>query len=257
MAGTMHEAAFKEAPSTLVHKDGSSVSGQVVANVHKAEDESVDMRAELSSMRTGALRKLASAMGVDEDSLEQADDADNTKTALIEFILAIKAIDASGEDDSSQAHEIFYDIEDEDTQAQEPCESQSVNPDHEAELETEEGFVIVPNRRQRSRARTPSKRGDRSAEHSGGPLAAVDAVSAANAAMTALFMAVATGYQGADPGCAGKAQPAAPRRAKSRAASMKRHAQQASQPQGRRASSAAPRRQQQTPRVQMSRGSRR
>ena len=48
------------------------------------------LKADLNEMKKGALRKRAAGLGIDEDTLEEADDADDTKAALIELIVAHK-----------------------------------------------------------------------------------------------------------------------------------------------------------------------
>merc|ERR1719201_1918517 len=48
------------------------------------------LRAELEEMRKGALLKRAVEVGVDEDSLEEAEEADDTKAALIELIVVLQ-----------------------------------------------------------------------------------------------------------------------------------------------------------------------
>lgn len=48
------------------------------------------LKAEWDEMKKGALRKLAAGIGIDEDTLEEADDADDTKAALIDLLVACK-----------------------------------------------------------------------------------------------------------------------------------------------------------------------
>merc|ERR1719171_1260148 len=48
------------------------------------------LKAEWDEMKKGALRKLAAGIGIDEDTLEEADDADDTKAALIDLLIARK-----------------------------------------------------------------------------------------------------------------------------------------------------------------------
>jgi len=45
------------------------------------------LRSELNGMKSGALRKRASGLGIGAEALEEADDANNTKAALIELML--------------------------------------------------------------------------------------------------------------------------------------------------------------------------
>jgi len=58
-----------------------------------ALDRQEEVSPDLTQMRISALRKRAVALGIDDGSLEQADDAEDTKAALIALILPPKAID--------------------------------------------------------------------------------------------------------------------------------------------------------------------
>lgn len=61
-----------------------------------------NLRAELDDLKKGALRKRAAALGVDDDDLEEADDAKDTKAAIIELIVALKEAEQLRQAEESQ-----------------------------------------------------------------------------------------------------------------------------------------------------------
>ena len=69
--------------------DADDVKGTVVELILEKEAVSASekLRDELGSLKLSALKKRAKEVGVDEGKLEEADDADNVKGAVIELIL--------------------------------------------------------------------------------------------------------------------------------------------------------------------------
>merc|ERR1719498_818146 len=66
---------------------GSAPKKKVSLARNQREEDMARLRAQLLAMKKGALRKKAVALGVGEDALEQADDAEDTKAAFIDLIL--------------------------------------------------------------------------------------------------------------------------------------------------------------------------
>eukprot|EP01043_Picozoa_sp_COSAG02_P007668 COSAG02_NODE_233_length_27847_cov_20.383055_23_plen_304_part_00 len=69
--------------------------------------ESAALRTELSSLKPRALKKRAAEVGVDEDKIDEADDADDVKATLVDLILKQEAENAK----SSQAQALRDELE--------------------------------------------------------------------------------------------------------------------------------------------------
>ena len=79
-------AKAKEEPAARLVVDDSAGVGRAAAAAAREE-----LSAELSGMKLSALRKRAIRMGVDEESLDRADDSQDVKKALVLLVLALPA----------------------------------------------------------------------------------------------------------------------------------------------------------------------
>eukprot|EP01043_Picozoa_sp_COSAG02_P088909 COSAG02_NODE_25952_length_644_cov_1.596330_2_plen_115_part_01 len=70
--------------------DADDIKGAVITLIVEADRAAhfVQLRRELESMKLSAVKKRARDAGVDEEKLEEADDADNIKVSVIDLIVA-------------------------------------------------------------------------------------------------------------------------------------------------------------------------
>ena len=90
--------------------DADDIKAAVIALILEAARgaEAAQMREELAGMKLSALKKRAKQAGVDEEKLEEADDADDIKAAVIDLILAQSdgaAVEASHDEALRQLRE--------------------------------------------------------------------------------------------------------------------------------------------------------
>ena len=86
--------------------DADDVKAAVIALIvgQEREGKVAELRAELDGMKLSALKKRAKEVGVDKQKLEEADDADDVKAAVIALIVGQLA-DAEGSDHSDPTAE--------------------------------------------------------------------------------------------------------------------------------------------------------
>jgi hypothetical protein len=70
--------------------DAKAALIELIVELEDGDSRLVDLWAELAGMKKSALRKRAHALGVDEQTLEDAEDSDDAKAALTELILALQ-----------------------------------------------------------------------------------------------------------------------------------------------------------------------
>eukprot|EP01050_Picozoa_sp_SAG11_P006459 SAG11_NODE_501_length_8895_cov_12.129832_10_plen_158_part_00 len=76
--------------------DADDTKAALISMVAELEAASAgpSLREELCTLKTSELKKRCKAAGVSEEQLDEADDADDTKAALIELVLALAAAPA-------------------------------------------------------------------------------------------------------------------------------------------------------------------
>ena len=86
----MAEEGVPPASAGRLFSCGTCCPSSGAGAVAKSEEEEVEegVRAELAAMKVSALKKRAKEAGVDEEKLEDADDADDVKGTIIDLIVA-------------------------------------------------------------------------------------------------------------------------------------------------------------------------